>query len=71
VRSNGGVFVGGSTAYVLVEGCTVANSICRNYTEGTDAGGTEKLVREQRCIAVDRLRATGVITRGNRYIGGH
>ena len=70
VRSNGGIFVGGNTADVLVEGCTVANSTCPNATEGTHAGGSEPVAQAHRCIAVDRSRATGVVTRNNRYVGG-
>ena len=68
VANNGGIFVGGNTADVLIEGCTVARSTCGNFTEGTYAGGAEMVVQEQRCIAVDHKRATGVVTRNNRYI---
>ena len=61
VRNNGGVFVGGSAADIVVEGCTVANSTCAN--------GTNPAVEQvERCFAVDRTHATGVVLRGNRYV---
>ena len=73
VANNGGVFVGGSSADVLIERCTVANSTCPDCSaEGADqamycAKGAAT-VQEGRCIAVDHSRATGVVMRGNRYL---
>ena len=73
VQSNGGIFVGGNTADVLVEQCTVAKSTCANCSAvgAAQAMYCDKgaaMLQEQRCIAVDRSHASGVITRGNRYI---